>query len=308
MKNKHLLNVFGEIDDKHITEAAPAAKKSRKPVWMRWVAVATCFALVAIVGIPIAMDLTKGPDQSLVDNIMLIEYNNAYYEIIENNDEALIRHGVTTDVSESTAGRHLAYLQKDVPEAERSNYLVSDEPTDYELYEYAPVPEKSVVVFRDGEKYYIALFCNYLVDTDRCLPITDAFVTYGVDDATDVASITPVKDNEWKADGSVITDKEVISEFYSEITSLPSRSFDEYHELVYAEDVAKFENEENGDIGQEAYNRVADDLKIIVVETNDGLRFAIRYYPSYGWINVQSIMSYFQMTPEMSLWFENNIN
>lgn len=31
-------------------------------------------------------------------------------------------------------------------------------------------------------------------------------------------------------------------------------------------------------------------------------------YPSYGWINVQSIMSYFQMTPEMSLWFENNIN
>lgn len=115
MKNKHLLNVFGEIDDKHITEAAPAAKKSRKPVWMRWVAVAACFALVAIVGIPIAMNLTKGPDQSLVDNIMLIEYNNAYYEIIENNDEALIRHGVTTDVSESTAGRHLAYLQKDVP-------------------------------------------------------------------------------------------------------------------------------------------------------------------------------------------------
>lgn len=95
------------------------------------------------------------------------------------------------------------------------------------------MPEKSVVVFRDGEKYYIALFCNYLVDTDRCLPITDAFVTYGVDDATDIASITPVKDNEWKADGSVITDKEVISEFYSEITSLPSRSFDEYHELVY---------------------------------------------------------------------------
>ena len=34
MKNKRLLDIFGEIDDRHIAEAAPVAKKSRnKPIW-----------------------------------------------------------------------------------------------------------------------------------------------------------------------------------------------------------------------------------------------------------------------------------
>lgn len=37
MKNKRLLDIFGEIDDRHIAEAAPVAKKSRnKPIWFRW--------------------------------------------------------------------------------------------------------------------------------------------------------------------------------------------------------------------------------------------------------------------------------
>ena len=35
MKNKRLLDIFGEIDDRHIAEAAPVAKKSRnKPIWL----------------------------------------------------------------------------------------------------------------------------------------------------------------------------------------------------------------------------------------------------------------------------------
>lgn len=50
MKNKRLLSILGEIDDRHTIEAAPAAKKARKPVWVKWSAMAACLALVVIVG------------------------------------------------------------------------------------------------------------------------------------------------------------------------------------------------------------------------------------------------------------------
>lgn len=47
MKNKRLLDIVGEIDDKHIVEAAPAAKKARsKPIWIKWGTMAACMVLM----------------------------------------------------------------------------------------------------------------------------------------------------------------------------------------------------------------------------------------------------------------------
>ncbi len=51
MKNKRLLDIVGEIDDRHIIEAAPAEKKpSVKPMWLKWGGMAACIALVLLVG------------------------------------------------------------------------------------------------------------------------------------------------------------------------------------------------------------------------------------------------------------------
>lgn len=47
MKNKRLLNIIGEIDDRHIAEAAPAIRKSHsKPIWIKWGTMAACFVLL----------------------------------------------------------------------------------------------------------------------------------------------------------------------------------------------------------------------------------------------------------------------
>ncbi len=47
MKSKRLLNIFGEIDHKHILEAAPANKKARnRSIWIRWGVPAACMLLV----------------------------------------------------------------------------------------------------------------------------------------------------------------------------------------------------------------------------------------------------------------------
>ncbi len=47
MKSKYLLDIFGEIDDRHIVDAAPAARKTlSRSAWVKWGTMAACFALV----------------------------------------------------------------------------------------------------------------------------------------------------------------------------------------------------------------------------------------------------------------------
>ncbi len=310
MKRKKISETIGNINPKYIDEATEyegAVKNISRKVWYKWVAVAACFALVLAIGFPFAKELFVSPDQKdIVDSVMLIEYDDAYWEIIE-DPNSIKKFGLEKEITEDVIGNHIVYLQKDVPEAERSNYIVTDEETNIELLEYAPAPFKAVRIFRDGDKYYYALFCNYLIETNESLPIQDAFAVYGINEAEDIVSITPVKsDNTWKANGKVITDNAIIGDFINEISALPAFSFDDYHELVFADELKGLEGT-GGDIGSEAYTRVADDRKDIVIETKDGLRFGIHYYPSYGWINVTQTMSYYQMSPEISEWFSNYI-
>lgn len=51
MKNKRLLNVLCEIDDRHIIEAAPSVKKQSQPKWIKLCAAAACLVIVLSMGI-----------------------------------------------------------------------------------------------------------------------------------------------------------------------------------------------------------------------------------------------------------------
>ena len=47
MKNKRLLNIIGEIADRHVAEAAPATRRSPgRSIWVKWGTLAACFALL----------------------------------------------------------------------------------------------------------------------------------------------------------------------------------------------------------------------------------------------------------------------
>ena len=46
MKEKRILNALEQVDEKYIEEAAPAKQKSKKSVWVRWVAAAACLCLI----------------------------------------------------------------------------------------------------------------------------------------------------------------------------------------------------------------------------------------------------------------------
>lgn len=310
MKRKKISETIENIDPKYINEAIQyngKAKVSQEKLWYKWVAVAACSVLVLAISIPYARDLFVSQDQKLiVDAVILVEYEDAYLEVIE-DPTTIEKFGLGKEITADIIGKHIVYLQKRVPEAERSDYIVADGETDIELFEYSPAPYKAVRIFRDGNKYYYALFCNYLVQANESLPIKDAFEVYGIEEASDIVSITPVKsDNSWKPNGTAITDSAMISDFFNEISVLTACCFDDYHNFMYADELKKLEGT-GGDIGSEAYTRVADDRNDMIIETKDGLRFGIHYYPSYGWINVSQTMSYYQMSPEISDWFSNYV-
>jgi len=46
MKKEELFNIIGEVDEQKVASAGMAMKKTRKPVWTKWAAMAACLCLV----------------------------------------------------------------------------------------------------------------------------------------------------------------------------------------------------------------------------------------------------------------------
>ena len=307
MKIKRISDTISNLNESIVEEATAYQKASAKRnAWMKWVAVAACFALVLAIGIPALYNMQIGQDKTLVDNIWIIRYDNAYYEIIEDNPEALEKFGVVTEVTEDVIGEHICYLQFEYPESERSQCIVSDEKTEMELLEYKPANNKAHRIFRNGEKYYIARFCNYLNPDDVSYSVSTALEVFGIYGSDDIKSIAPTStDNTWKITGTAVTDKDTIAAFYNEIIRLQHYSWDEYHDLAFADHLKEAEAE--GSTDAEIYQQYADDLCVLVIETVDGIRFTIDYYPSFEWIYFSVTQTHCQITTAMSDWIKDHM-
>ena len=306
MNRKNITEAINYISPQYIDEATEYTGKAKitRNIWYRCLA-AACFVFLFAISLPFAKNLFVSHDtpKHLLEIVTLIKYDNAYLEVIEDLDTAE-KFGLKREITQNIIGDHIAYLQKEMPEAEHSGYIVSDKETDIQLLEYKPAPYKSVRILRDGDNYYYAVLCNYLVDSDKSMPIDTLFDLYGVKNSTDIVSITPIKNNTWVSTGEKITDSTVISRFFDEILKLSDYSFDEYHKLV-------FENKTEGNDSQtdnaDLYTRVADNYKEIKLETKDGLFFVIGYCPDYSWLEVSQTLSYYQMSPQLNEWFKDNI-
>lgn len=80
MKTDKLIDAIGDIDDKIITEAENPPK-SRKMIWVKWVAVAACFCIVVsctAVMIPVLMGRAsaKSREPGMADEMFMVEMNN----------------------------------------------------------------------------------------------------------------------------------------------------------------------------------------------------------------------------------------
>ena len=295
MNRKDLYNGFNEVDDDILERSETITKKSKRPAWFKWGAVAACLCLVIGIAIPV-LHPKGGPDnQDPAQAIAALEYNGKFYEAVD-IPEVLEKYGLPPKITADMAGEHLEYLKSDGG----VGYECTASQTDIELYQYAPSVCDGVYVLRDGDTWYAALFCNfYQFDSNTSVELTELYRVYGINSADDIASITEMDNSNNREIGKPVTDRQEIEEFYAMTIALWSYGNDDYQELMY------------GDIPEEEqpefHSAVADDRRNLRIETTDGLRCFIAFYPSYGWINGGGTMSYFKIDEQMHDWIDRNL-
>ena len=303
MNRKDLYQSMNQIDD-DILERSEVRKKKKSSVWMKWGAMAACLCLLIGVLVPLANSIfnAKGGgdfQDGVPAEPALIYFQGALYQCCYAED-ALKRVGLPSEITEDLVGEHVAYLEM----GGSVDYQETIKETDTELFQYAPAPTRAVYILRDGDNYMVALFNRtYLPDDkDAYTDLAEIYRFFDISGASDIASIAQTDWNRGKVTGAVITELNAIEEFYAlttDITKFVSMGNDEFQSIVFGGIP-----EENQ---PEAHNAFADDLQIIRVETKDGFRFYLQYYPNYGLLECTHAMAYHTVTPDLKLWFETNM-
>ena len=287
MTNENILDAIGGINEKAVQDAK-AYKRPKSKRWFRWGAMAACLCLVIGIAIPILHHKGKG-------GIDAFELNGKFYEVVE-TPEVLEKYGLPSKITEDVAGDHVAYLKSDGDDS----YECTPIETDMELYQYNPAASDGVYVLRDGEAWYAALFCNfYQFDSNTNCSLTELYRVYGIESADDIKSITEMDNNNENETGTPVVERQEITEFYNMTIALGSYGNDDFQAEVF------------GNIPeeklQEAHSAFAENQRNLRVETKDGLRFFIAFYPSYNWIYGGGTMSYFKIDNQMRNWIERNV-
>ena len=294
MTNENILDAIGGINENAVQDAK-AYKRPKSKRWFRWGAMAACLCLVVGIAIPILHHKGGIDHQDPLQDTAAFELNGKFYEVVE-TPEVLEKYGLPSKITEDVAGDHVAYLKSDGDDS----YECTPIETDMELYQYNPAASDGVYVLRDGEAWYAALFCNfYQFDSNTNCSLTELYRVYGIESADDIKSITEMDNNNENETGTPVVERQEITEFYNMTIALGSYGNDDFQAEVF------------GNIPeeklQEAHSAFAENQRNLRVETKDGLRFFIAFYPSYNWIYGGGTMSYFKIDNQMRNWIERNV-
>ena len=289
---------FNEVDDDILERSEEATQRKRSFTWLKWTSLAACFCVLICIAVPTLMHRGGSGHQDYYGGSpaesALLYFQGALYECCD-IPEVLDKLGLPAEISADLAGPHVAYIEMGGP----VDYQETASQTDTELYQYAPAPCRSVYILRSGGKYMAVVFSRiYLPDNPGAYTeLSEVYRVYNIDNADDIASVAHVDWSHEKITGAEITDANAIDGFYTlttDIESFISMDNDAFQDRVFG-DIP----EENA---QEAYNAFADDLKVLRIETEEGLRFFVNIYPSYGYVYCSKSMAYYQITPELAQW------
>ena len=299
MNRNDLFTAFNAVDDDILERSETVSQNKRKPVRLKWGAIAACLCLVVSIAIPILYPKGgQGTDSLATGDTAPLIFNGCFYEMID-DPQILAIYGFPKKITADMLGDHIAYIDVN----HDYGYAVFGETlaaTDMELYEYEPAPSRAVYVLRDGDSYRVVMFCRtyFPDDPEAYCDLAEVYRLYGIGHAGDIASIAQVDWNRRKVIGAEVTDTDAIAEFYAlttDIVNFVSMDNDAFQDRVFG-DVP----EENA---QEAHNAFADDLQVLRIETVSGLRFFVSVYPSYGYLYSSGAMAYHLITPELEEWF-----
>lgn len=294
MTNENILDAIGGINENAVQDAK-AYKRPKSKRWFRWGAMAACLCLVVGIAIPILHHKGGIDHQDPLQDTAAFELNGKFYEVVE-TPEVLEKYGLPSKITEDVAGDHVAYLKSDGDDS----YECTPIETDMELYQYNPAASDGVYVLRNGETWCAALFCNfYQFDSNTNCSLTELYRVYGIESADDIASITEMDNNNENETGTPVVERQEITEFYNMTIALGSYGNDDFQAEVFG----NIPEEKQ----QEAHSAFAENQRNLRVETKDGLRFFIAFYPSYNWIYGGGTMSYFKIDNQMRNWIERNV-
>ena len=192
MNRKDLYKGFNEVDEDILERSETVSQSKKKPVWLKWGAIAACLCLVVSIAIPV-LHHKGGPDtQDPYDGpseVALLYLNGALYECCD-NPQALKKLGLQSEIIAETAGEHVANIEL----GGVVDYQETASQTDKELFQYAPAPSRAVYVLRDGDNYMAVVFVRtYFPDDPKAYnDLTEVYHFYGIEDAGDIASIAQV--------------------------------------------------------------------------------------------------------------------
>lgn len=294
MTNENILDAIGGINENAVQDAK-AYKRPKSKRWFRWGAMAACLCLVVGIAIPILHHKGGIDHQDPLQDTAAFELNGKFYEVVE-TPEVLEKYGLPSKITEDVAGDHVAYLKSDGDDS----YECTPIETDMELYQYNPAASGGVYVLRNGETWCAALFCNfYQFDSNTNCSLTELYRVYGIESADDIKSITEMDNNNENETGTPVVERQEITEFYNMTIALGSYGNDDFQAEVFG----NIPEEKQ----QEAHSAFAENQRNLRVETKDGLRFFIAFYPSYNWIYGGGTMSYFKIDNQMRNWIERNV-
>lgn len=295
MTNENILDAIGGINENAVQDAK-AYKRPKSKRWFRWCAAAACLCLAVGIAIPGLRHKGGIDHQDPLQTIAAFAFNGKFYEAVE-APEILEKYGLPTEITEDMAGDHVSYLRSDGGDG----YECTPMETDIELYQYSPAASDGVYVLRNGETWCAALFCNfYQFDSNTNCSLTELYRVYGIESADDIKSITEMDNNNENETGTPVVERQEITEFYNMTIALGSYGNDDFQAEVFG----NIPEEKQ----QEAHSAFADDRRGLCIETEEGLRFFIAFYPSYGWIEGGGTMSYFKVDTRMHDWIVRNLH
>lgn len=309
MKKETLYNAISDIREDYIEEAESFKfKKNRIPRLLKWGSMAACFCLV-VFGVSLTMGgafakkgaldgyngmgvptpTPGGPVQTV------LAYNGSLFNV-SNDLSYLNAAGIPDLMTSEDCGRSMGNLIKT-----ENGYEETALDTDIELYQYAPAfSNRAVYVIRDGEEYMAGLYSNHMTigDYNDHMEITGLFRTYGVEQAEQLASVSEVNNvNEGSVISEVIEDASALTEFFDAVLNMKTSHFgrNDFKKLV------------TNDMSEEEHLAFLKSERIICIETYEGLKFYITWYPEDGWFFSEGARAYFIVSEEMQAWLDKHL-
>ncbi|NCC84242.1 MAG: hypothetical protein EOM03_08970 [Clostridia bacterium] len=267
MRGKDLYEKFTDIDDTIILDTGNA-NKSRKPVYIKWLAAAACFALL-LIAVPFTSHFFNDQEKSPYPLEIVLNLNDKMYSLVNTDKSpAYENYNLEKQITPGMLGEYLSEMTVQIDNDGNKDT--------FKLYRYnnAPITEYNwfprIIAESSDDVYYHALIGSGFNEEKQTA--AEVLTVYGLLSARDIVSI----ENE---QGKKIIDKNFIEQFYNGLFTKEYGGNDFLQENVYQN--TGIDESEIGDL----YSKHADDMIYLKIELSNGLVISTNF-TSHNYVEV----------------------